>query len=116
MSGFEETKMRGEVQIGLLPVPGAPPVEWLKSADPVDYQTALAVMTERATAIARGEARELVWLLEHPALCTAGTSSRRHELIDARFPIYHMGRGGQFPYHGPGQRVAYLMLEQPDEF
>jgi lipoyl(octanoyl) transferase len=103
--------MRGEVQIGLLPAHGAPPVEWLKSADPVDYQTALAVMTERATAIARGEARELVWLLEHPALYTAGTSSRPHELIDARFPIYHTGRGGQFTYHGPGQRVAYLMLD-----
>jgi lipoyl(octanoyl) transferase len=103
--------MRGEVQIGVLPDHGAPPVEWLKSADPVDYQTALAVMTERATAIARGEARELVWLLEHPALYTAGTSSRPHELIDARFPIYHTGRGGQFTYHGPGQRVAYLMLD-----
>jgi lipoyl(octanoyl) transferase len=111
MNGFEKTKMRGEVQIGLLPVHGAPPVEWLESADPLDYQTALAVMTERATAIARGEARELVWLLEHPALYTAGTSSRPHELIDARFPIYQTGRGGQFTYHGPGQRVAYLMLD-----
>jgi lipoyl(octanoyl) transferase len=111
MSGFEETKMRGEVQIGLLPVPGTPPVEWLESSDPVDYQTALAVMTERAAAIARGEACELAWLLEHPALYTAGTSSRPHELIDARFPVYQTGRGGQFTYHGPGQRVAYLMLD-----
>ena len=111
MNGFEETKMRGEVQIGLLPVPGTPPVEWLESPDPVDYQTALAVMAERAAAIARGEARELVWLLEHPALYTAGTSSRPHELIDARFPVYQTGRGGQFTYHGPGQRVAYLMLD-----
>jgi lipoyl(octanoyl) transferase len=111
MDGFDETKMRGEVQIGLLPVPGTPPVEWLESPDPVDYQTALAVMTERAAAIARGEANELVWLLEHPALYTAGTSSRPHELIDARFPVYQTGRGGQFTYHGPGQRVAYLMLD-----
>jgi len=103
--------MRGEVQIGLLPVPGTPPVEWLESSDPVDYQTALAVMTERAAAIARGEACELAWLLEHPALYTAGTSSRPHELIDARFPVYQTGRGGQFTYHGPGQRVAYLMLD-----
>jgi lipoyl(octanoyl) transferase len=110
MSGFEETKTRGEV-IGLLPVPGAPPVEWLESRDPVDYQTALAIMTERAAAIAREEARELVWLLEHPALYTAGTSSQPHELIDARFPVYQTGRGGQFTYHGPGQRVAYLMLD-----
>ena len=68
-------------------------------------------MTERSAAIARGEARELVWLLEHPALYTAGTSSQPHELIDARFPVYQTGRGGQFTYHGPGQRVAYLMLD-----
>jgi lipoyl(octanoyl) transferase len=111
MGEFEETKMRGEVQIGLRPVPGTPPAEWLESSKPVDYQTALAVMTDRAAAIARGEARELVWLLEHPALYTAGTSSRPHELIDARFPVYQTGRGGQFTYHGPGQRVAYLMLD-----
>ena len=111
MSGFEVTKMRGEVQIGLLPVPGTPPVEWLQSPDPVDYESALSVMTERAAAIARGEAREFVWLLEHPPLYTAGTSSRPHELIDARFPVYNTGRGGQFTYHGPGQRVAYLMLD-----
>jgi lipoyl(octanoyl) transferase len=111
LSGFEETKMRGEVQIGLLPAGGTPPVEWLESRDPVDYETALAVMTERAAAIARGEARELVWLLEHPALYTAGTSSRPHELIDARFPVYQTGRGGQFTYHGPGQRLAYLMVD-----
>jgi lipoyl(octanoyl) transferase len=111
MSGLEETKMRSEVQIGLLPVPGTPPVEWLESREPVDYQTALAVMTERATAIARGEADELVWLLEHPSLYTAGTSSRPHELIDAHFPVFQTGRGGQFTYHGPGQRVAYLMLD-----
>ena len=111
MSGFEATKTRGEVQIGLLPVPGTPPAEWLESHDPVDYETAIRVMTERSAAIARGEAPELVWLLEHPALYTAGTSSQPHELIDARFPVYQTGRGGQFTYHGPGQRVAYLMLD-----
>src|SRR5579872_532868 len=106
-----EAKSRGEVQIGLLSVPGTPPAEWLESRDPVDYETALAVMTERTAAIARGEARELVWLLEHPALYTAGTSSQPNELLDARFPVYQTGRGGQFTYHGPGQRVAYLMLD-----
>jgi lipoyl(octanoyl) transferase len=103
--------MRGDMQIGLLPVPGTPPAEWLRSRDPVDYDTALTVMTERAAAIARGEALELVWLLEHPPLYTAGTSARPHELIDARFPVYQTGRGGQFTYHGPGQLVAYLMLD-----
>jgi lipoyl(octanoyl) transferase len=111
MSGFEETRTRGDVQIGLLPVPGTHLAEWLESPEPVDYQIALDVMTERAAAIARGEARELVWLLEHPPLYTAGTSSRPYELIDARFPVYQTGRGGQFTYHGPGQRVAYLMLD-----
>src|ERR1700683_2150985 len=110
MSGFEETKTRGE-GIGLLPVPGAPPAEWLESRGPVDYQTALAIMTERTAAIARGEARELVWLLEHPALYTAGTSARPAELIEARFPVHVTGRGGQFTYHGPGQRVGYVMLD-----
>jgi lipoyl(octanoyl) transferase len=111
MSAPEKTKVRGEVPVGLRPLPGTPPAEWLRSFEPIDYQTALAVMTERAAAIARGEARELVWLLEHPPLYTAGTSSQPHELIDARFPVYQTGRGGQFTYHGPGQRVAYLMLD-----
>ena len=75
------------------------------------YKTALAVMDERAAAIADGAAPELVWLLEHPPLYTAGTSARPEDLIDARFPIHTAGRGGQFTYHGPGQRVAYVMLE-----
>ncbi len=78
---------------------------------PVDYDEALAAMTERAAAIARGDAPELVWLLEHPALYTAGTSARPQELIDARFPVHTAGRGGQFTYHGPGQRVGYVMLD-----
>ena len=68
-------------------------------------------MDERATAIAEGRASELVWLLEHPPLYTAGTSAQPSDLIDARFPVYEAGRGGQFTYHGPGQRVAYLMLD-----
>jgi lipoyl(octanoyl) transferase len=111
MSEFAVTKTRAEAEIGLSPVFGAPPVDWLESRDTVDYQTALAFMSERAAAIARGEARELVWLLQHPPLYTAGTSSRPHELIDARFPVYQAGRGGQLTYHGPGQLVGYLMLD-----
>jgi lipoyl(octanoyl) transferase len=75
------------------------------------YDAALAAMTARAEAIARGEAPELVWLLEHPPLYTAGTSSRPAELIEARFPVHIAGRGGQFTYHGPGQRVGYVMLD-----
>ena len=111
MGEFETTKTREDVRIGLLPVSSKPPVEWLESSDTIDYEAALAFMCERAEAIARGEARELVWLLQHPPLYTAGTSSRPHELLDARFPVYQAGRGGQFTYHGPGQRVAYLMLD-----
>ena len=77
----------------------------------VDYEEALAVMASRAAAIVRGEAAELVWLLEHPPLYTSGTSARPQELLDARFPVYVAGRGGQFTYHGPGQRVGYVMLD-----
>src|SRR5262245_22914633 len=68
-------------------------------------------MDARAAVIAAGEAPELVWLLEHPPLYTAGTSARPEELIEASFPVHHVGRGGQFTYHGPGQRVAYVMLD-----
>jgi lipoyl(octanoyl) transferase len=96
----------------LLPVPqGLPPAEWRISDTPVDYGTALAAMDGRVEAIAAGHAAELVWLLEHPALYTAGTSAKPEELIEARFPVHHVGRGGQFTYHGPGQRVAYVMLD-----
>ncbi len=102
---------RGDLTFGLLPSPGAPPVEWLRSDSPVAYDAALAAMTARAEAIARGDAAELVWLLEHPALYTAGTSARPAELIEARFPVHMTGRGGQFTYHGPGQRVGYVMLD-----
>ena len=102
---------RGALTTGLLPAAGAPPVEWLISDGRVAYQDALDRMTERAQAIAQGDALELVWLLEHPALYTAGTSSRPNELIEARFPVYVAGRGGQFTYHGPGQRVGYVMLD-----
>ena len=91
--------------------PGRPPVEWRISDGPVGYETALAVMDERAAAIAAGTAPELVWLLEHPPLYTAGTSAKPQDLVEARFPVHQTGRGGQFTYHGPGQRVAYAMLD-----
>ena len=102
---------RDDLTIGLLPRAGAPPVEWRVSDEPVGYDSALAAMDARAAAIARGEARELVWLIEHPPLYTAGTSSQPQQLIDARFPVHTAGRGGQFTYHGPGQRVGYVMLD-----
>jgi lipoyl(octanoyl) transferase len=78
---------------------------------PVSYEEALAFMEASAAAIAMGEAPERVWLLEHPPLYTAGTSAREADLLDARFPVFRTGRGGQFTYHGPGQRVAYVMLD-----
>ena len=87
-------------------------VEWAVSDDLVGYESAVAVMEARAEAIAKGEARELVWLLEHPALYTAGTSSKSADLLTPdRFPVHATGRGGQYTYHGPGQRIAYVMLD-----
>lgn len=87
-------------------------VEWAVSDELVPYEKAVEFMEHRAEAIRRGEARQLVWLLEHPPLYTAGTSARREDLIDpGRFPVYRTGRGGQYTYHGPGQRVAYVMLD-----
>lgn len=87
-------------------------VEWLISDAQVPYPEALAEMRARAAAIAEGTAGERVWLLEHPPLYTAGTSAHREDLIDPdRFPVYDAGRGGQYTYHGPGQRVVYFMLD-----
>ncbi len=79
--------------------------------DLTQYSDALAEMEARAEAIARGDAPERVWLIEHPPLYTAGTSAKDSDLVDARFPVHRTGRGGQFTYHGPGQRVAYVMLD-----
>jgi lipoyl(octanoyl) transferase len=91
--------------------PASRPVEWRVSDAQTPYPEAVAVMEARAAAIARGEARELVWLVEHPPLYTAGTSARAEDLLEpGRFPVFETGRGGQFTYHGPGQRVAYTML------
>jgi len=107
----QATNTRSAVTIGLLPAPHSAPVEWCVSDALVGYDDALAVMAARAAAIARDEAPELVWLLEHPALYTAGTSAQPAELIEARFPVHRVGRGGQFTYHGPGQRVGYVLLD-----
>lgn len=88
------------------------PVEWRISDSPVDYPQAVAAMEERVAAIRAGTAPELVWLLEHPPLYTAGTSADPRDLVDSdRFPVHQTGRGGQYTYHGPGQRVAYVMLD-----
>jgi lipoyl(octanoyl) transferase len=100
---------RNEVMVG--PDPVSMPVEWRISNGLVAYEAALAAMDARAAAIADRMAPELVWLLEHPPLYTAGTSAKAEELIAPRFPVYAAGRGGQLTYHGPGQRVAYLMLD-----
>lgn len=87
-------------------------LEWRISPVPVAYPDALDVMTKRARQIANGEAGELVWLLEHPSLYTAGTSADPKDLIEPdRFPVHPTGRGGQYTYHGPGQRVVYIMLD-----
>jgi lipoyl(octanoyl) transferase len=88
------------------------PVEWIIADGPVDYPHALQWMKDRAAAIASGEAREAVWLVEHPPLYTSGTSALVGDLLQPnRFPVYEAGRGGEYTYHGPGQRVAYLMLD-----
>lgn len=86
--------------------------EWITSKGLVDYQNALAFMEDRAAAIAQGRADECIWLLEHPPLYTAGTSAKPADLTDPdRFPVHQARRGGQYTYHGPGQRVVYVMLD-----
>jgi lipoyl(octanoyl) transferase len=90
---------------------GAAAVEWRISDSPVPYPEAIAAMETRAADIAAHQAPELVWLLEHPPLYTSGTSGKASDLLDPRFPMFATGRGGQLTYHGPGQRVAYVMLD-----
>lgn len=103
---------RSTLAAALLPRVGSPPVEWVISDALVEYEAAVAGMEAHAAVLARGEAAERVWLLEHPPLYTAGTSARDEDLVDpSRFPVFRTGRGGQFTYHGPGQRVAYVMLD-----
>lgn len=93
------------------PVATAQAIEWRTETGLIDYAHALSTMEARATAIADGHASEMIWLLEHPPLYTAGTSADPTELLDPRFPVHAAGRGGRYTYHGPGQRIGYLMLD-----
>jgi lipoyl(octanoyl) transferase len=103
--------MAGKEKGALRPVFSASAVEWRESAAPVAYPDAVAFMEERAALIRQREAGELVWLLEHPPIYTAGTSAGPDEVRSDRLPVHRTGRGGRVTYHGPGQRVAYLMLD-----
>ena len=110
--GERRVKMRDDLSLSFAPAAGSPPVDWRVSDAQVAYPAAVAAMEARAAAIAEGTAPELVWLLEHPALYTAGTSAQDQDLVAPdRFPVFQSGRGGQYTYHGPGQRVAYVMLD-----
>ena len=102
---------RPSPRVTLFAPPCAPPVEWLVAPGLTGYEEAVVEMEARADAIAAGLAPERAWLVEHPPLYTAGTSARPEELVDQRFPVFRAGRGGRFTYHGPGQRVAYVMLD-----
>lgn len=103
---------RSQIATSFHPLSPAPPVEWRVAAGLTGYDEAVAFMEARAAAIADGTANELVWLVEHPPLYTAGTSADAADLVDAnRFPVFKSGRGGEYTYHGPGQRVAYVMLD-----
>lgn len=103
---------RSQIATSFLPLPGSAPVEWRIEPGLTGYTDALALMEARAEAIRTGAAAEMVWLVEHPPLYTAGTSARIEDLIDPdRFPVFAAGRGGEYTYHGPGQRVAYVMLD-----
>ncbi len=86
-------------------------IEWRIDAEPIDYDRALAEMDARVAAVQAGTARELVWLLDHPPLYTGGTSAVATDLRDPRFPVFASGRGGRYTYHGPGQRIGYLVLD-----
>jgi lipoyl(octanoyl) transferase len=98
--------------MGFEMVTGGQEIEWRISTIPVDYETAVEEMEARVAAIREGRAPELVWLLEHPPLYTAGTSARAEELLDPRYlPVHRTGRGGRYTYHGPGQRIAYVLLD-----
>ncbi|MCV3208900.1 lipoyl(octanoyl) transferase LipB [Mesorhizobium sp. YC-39] len=103
---------RSQIATSFLPLPGSAPVEWRIEPGLTAYPDALAFMEARAEAIRAGAAGEMVWLVEHPPLYTAGTSAHVEDLIEPdRFPVFAAGRGGEYTYHGPGQRVAYVMLD-----
>jgi lipoyl(octanoyl) transferase len=104
--------INGRETLSLAPPSAGSGVEWRISEGLVPYPDAVAAMEARVAAIAAGTAPELVWLLEHPPLYTSGTSGKAGDLLDAgRFPLFETGRGGQLTYHGPGQRIAYVMLD-----
>ena len=104
-------RKRDDLALDFQAAAGSPAVEWLITDGLTDYAAAVAEMEARADAIAAGRARERVWLVEHPPLYTSGTSGRDADLRTPRFPVHQTGRGGQATYHGPGQRVAYVMLD-----
>ena len=104
--------LRTDLQHQMFPLAGSPPVRWRITDGLVPYDEAVATMEAEVAAIAEGHAPELVWLVEHPPLYTAGTSANAADLIEPdRFPVFATGRGGEYTYHGPGQRVAYVMLD-----
>jgi lipoyl(octanoyl) transferase len=103
---------RTDIKADMFPIPGSAPIRWRISDGFVPYQVAVDEMEREVAAIAAGEADELIWLLEHPPLYTAGTSADSADLIEPdRFPVFATGRGGEYTYHGPGQRVVYVMLD-----
>jgi lipoyl(octanoyl) transferase len=103
---------RDELAPAFLPLEGSSPVAWAIADGLMDYDFALTFMEERVAAIRDGTAPELVWFVEHPPLYTAGTSAKEVDLLATdRFPVYATGRGGEYTYHGPGQRVVYVMLD-----
>ena len=104
--------IRNEMEVSLLPTAGSSPVEWRIEPGLTGYEQAVSFMEARVAAIRDGTASELVWLVEHPPLYTAGTSAQASDLIQPdRLPVFQTGRGGEYTYHGPGQRVAYVMLD-----
>ena len=109
--GYGPVNDRSALPLSALRPTGGAPVAWRVSDELVAYEEALAFMDARAAAIAAGEADECLWLLEHPPLYTAGTSAGETRAANMRFPIHRTGRGGQVTYHGPGQRIAYAMLD-----
>lgn len=109
--GYDAVNSRAALSLRRLLAPGDSSVEWRVSTAAVAYDDAVAFMDERAAAIAAGSAPECVWLIEHPPLYTAGTSAPATNGSGAPFPVHRTGRGGQLTYHGPGQRVAYAMLD-----
>ena len=103
---------RSQIVLSFLPAPDTASVEWRIEPGLTEYEHALAFMDARADAIRQGSEPEMVWLVEHPPLYTAGTSARIEDLVEPdRFPVFAAGRGGEYTYHGPGQRVAYVMLD-----